>query len=77
MTNLGKTIVAVAAVGILVSVGLAVRAERQEPPRAAAPGLTPAQRTELFKPEPQQPKIAPAMHYESPAVEAPEDGNGS
>jgi hypothetical protein len=75
MTNLGKTLLALAAVGILASIGLAVRAERE--PEKAAPQLTPAQRVELFKPEPQQPKIEPARHFEAPPADAPEDGEGS
>jgi hypothetical protein len=75
MTNLGKTLLTIAAVGILASIGLAVRAERE--PRKPAAQLTPAQRTELIRPQP-PPGVAPAMDYERPATDlAPEDGDGS
>jgi hypothetical protein len=73
MTNLGKTLFTIAAVGILVSVGLAVRAERGGPP---APQLTPAQREELVRPQP-PPQVVPAVHFEPLPADAPEDGEGS
>lgn len=76
MTIFGKTLFAVAAVGVLVSVGLSLHST---PKQVAAVQLTPEQRTELFHPPaPRQPRVIPAVQYEPPSPGlTPEDGDGS
>jgi hypothetical protein len=77
MTTLGKTLFAVAAVGVLVSVGLSLH---PAPKPAPAVQLSPEQRAELFHAPapPPQPKVIPAIHYEPPTPGlTPEDGDGS